>query len=787
MEDEVDIDLKRKRLSKDRDTSSKKVLKILKTADPYIIFYKLSKIDNRLELDEEIMMKLYQFIRNFNEINFMIQGKFQEFLGKFLKNISTRSVDYHIKCLSYLENIDVEYYRETFGYSKIYQIFVDTIKNIFTIETEKRCIVLLIKLINNNKLAYRNILPILKKLNLFLQEETVEKNIVSCCVVLDAMTEYCREFMDEKFIATLISYFVEILAQPENFIFLDYKDSKVLVNTIGTLCKHPFKSINAKKASFGLLRECIENIKVYSKSSVYEEIMVVVSLTEALTHLLLLSKKSGNQNFDFIDHKVMDFMIIENNKNNSDQNPKTDSKNRKDKNYIGFEEPPKSVKEDGPIFSEDPEGTKNRMDIVFDRPFKHHYNMQFQVLRDDYITNKYIFLDNLPNYTLERIEFYNDLSKIENPVKLFKNIKNLKKFIDWTDMIVFACNAPSKEHYFAIMFDEFYTKNPNHSIYIKMFLKNLTNDLEKNGKTLLYFTKFAIENDQVNLVSSLYLAGINNEDNISKKKREMILRYVNSMGEKPDSASISEKQKNELNDGKKKDIVESEKILIEVEREKVPDSHFYKSLKRITISEIQPESEVLELESPEDEIRHLTSLAIELRNNSQIDEKLQEFTRSMIASPEYKANKNLAMLLIIILSKPIEQQLAIELFVKTLAAIDMNDKHSEDSLICICSLIANINKIEYFGEDKRLKGYPELLAEILSLVATYRSDEYVRLISLQSFEILMKIELEKIAEIQKMYAVDKDNSKYIQRYMKTVNFVINRKQEKPSEDIDGVV
>ena len=151
MHDEVDIDLKKKQLSKSRGGTGKNVLKILKIPDPYIVFYKLNKIDSHLELDEEIMMKLCRFIQSFNEVNFIVQRKFQEFLGRFLKNITTSSTEYHIKCLSYLENIDTEYYRGIFGYSKIYQIFVDTIKNAFVLEIEKRYIALLIRLINNNK------------------------------------------------------------------------------------------------------------------------------------------------------------------------------------------------------------------------------------------------------------------------------------------------------------------------------------------------------------------------------------------------------------------------------------------------------------------------------------------------------------------------------------------------------------------------------------------------------------------------------------------------------------
>ena len=458
---------------------------------------------------------------------------------------------------------------------------------------------------------------------------------------------------------------------------------------------------------------------------------------------------------------------------------------------ISFEDAVKKDKEDGSTALGEHEEPPNRLDIVFARPFKHHYNMQFQVLRDNFISNKYIFLDNLPNYSLERIEFYKDLSKIENPVKLFKNINNLKKFIDWTDMIVFACNAPNKEHYFPIVFDEFYVKNPNHRTYLKIFLKNLTNNLDKNGKSLLYFTKYAIENEQVDLVSSLYLAGLNNENDVSKKKREMILRYINDMGRRSDSDDISEDPKNGLAEGDESkdapDVIKSEKISIEIEKEKIPNTHLFKSLKRVTINEIQPESEIVELESPEDEIKHLTNLAIDLNNSSKSSDKLQEFVRSMISNPGYKADKNLAMLLIVILPKPLEQQLAIDLFVRTLEAIDMEDKSSEDSLICICSLLANIYKIEYFKDDKRVKGYSELLTEVLSLAAAYRSDEYTRLIKLQSFEVLMEIEANKVSEAQKLYSVDKDNSKYIQRYMRTTNIVLDRELKKPPEDINEVV
>lgn len=736
MDDGIEIDLNRPDLKRKRSTTGKKLLKILSGSDVCVMFCKLRSIDARMSLDQEVMMRLYQFVQKFCESGYFIENDFQPFLTRFLKNVDTPAIDLHIKCLSYADEIDLDHYRGLFSYSKVYKLFTDAIKGIFTEEVECRYLSLLIKLLNNSKLAYKSMLPIIKKLGLYIDQGIAERNIVGCCIALISIVENCSELVSEVLVASLISYLVQMLYEPQSYIFLDYRSSKILSTTVKMLCGFKFRNVDARMASVGLAREAVQNIKEYSRSTVYEEAMVVVIMTEILSDLFKLGVRYGNTSFDFVGEDLFNFMVAERHKDNSN-NPEFKSRAPS----IRFESSP-----DYP----------DTLDVHFERPFTHNYNAQFQTLRDDFIASKYAFLDHFGKARYDRIVFYNDLSKIENPERLFRALDHIKSCIDWSDLIVYACNSPSKEFYVPFLFDGYFISQSNHAVYLNIFLKNLESSTESNRRVLVYCTKYAIKRKLMSLLSSIYLIGLEEEDNVSRKRREMILKFINGIGSE---AKRSASPDLEI------DPVKSKEVVVKIESRKIPETEMTERLKNITITEVLPDNE------KKKRVQNATSFdVLFFIDGLAIYSEIQEFVDALIKNPEYKAGKNLAILLMVIATKRLDPELAERLFIKTMSILGENAP-SEGSLACICSLLSNLYGMEYFNENRQVDGFYDLLVSVLCFTTGKYAPEYIDLVKKQGFYPLLRLPLEKIAEIQGVYLFDESKSRYIEEYKRILRIV----------------
>lgn len=737
MSDEIDADLDRRDLKRKRNGTGRRLLRILRGNDVCIILCKLRSFDGKVSLDQEVMTKLYQFVRKFYESDYLIENDFQSFLTKLLGNIDTPAIDLHIRCLSYTNEIDLDHYRELFSYSKVYKLFTDAIRHMLAEETECRYISLLIKLLNNSRLAYKSMITIIKKLSLYIDQGIAERGIVGCCVALNAAVENCSNHVSEVLAVSLISYLVQILYEPQSYIFLDYKSSKILSMTVKALCGFRFQSTDVRKVSIGLVREAVENIRRYSRSTVYEEVMVVVAMTEVLDSLSELSTRYGNSNLDFIDKNLLNFMVAERQK--SDQtNPNSSPK-------------APSIRFESTI------DHSSKLDVHFERPFTHNYNAQFQALRDDFIVSKYAFLDHFGDARYDRIVFYNDLSKIENPGKLFKVMHRMKSCIDWSDMIVYACNSPLKEYYVPFLFDDHFVGISNHAIYLNIFLRSLESGTENDRRVLVYCTKYAIRHRLMSLLSSIYLIGLEHEDNVSRKRRKMILEFINGIGD--DETKYSGAPDTEITP------VKSKSVVVEIESKRIPETEMTERLKSITITEILPGNE------KKKSAHNTTSFdVLFLISDLVAYSEIQEFVSALVANPGYKAAKSLAILLIVIATKRLDSDLAERLFAKTMSILG-EDVSSEDSLACICSLISNLYGIEYFNKDRQVGGFYDILVSTMCLTTGEYSPEYIGLVKKQILYPLLRLQLEKISEVQEVYLFDEEKSRYIREYKRILRIV----------------
>ena len=693
-----------------RQKLTKRVKNALSQSDVFITFFKLKKIGvvHDLNLDEESTGKLYHFMKSFKASNVMFDTDFDEFMFNFLMDIKSESLELHLMCLGTLQNPNLDAIREKFSYSKIFNFFKSKIKNIFTEDIELGTLALLIKLFDNAQLVYKNLLPIIERLNIFLEKSMVDKSIIECCMAILCFGDGCLEVFNDAFVYSILSYLLEFLYKPNTFFIIDLKSAQIIYDTVtllaNILMKYQKYSINIKKLSSNSLSDCTKKLKEFKKSTVREEVMVVVSMTSCLTPLYNLYKHAGNTSAGIVDDDLLNFIVFEKNKPKGSTNAQAEGK----------------------------------FEINFERPFKSHYNTQNQAVRDLFLMKKYIFVDSFKN--LDRIEFFNDLSKIENPQLIFSVLKKLKKQLDWSDLIVFACNAPKKERYISFLFDEEFVENKEHQVFLDIFINNIQN----NGKILIYCTSCAISKNLMYLLPRLYLIDLDKDNEITKKKRIMIIEYLNSIGE---NIKYGEPEKNEITIKRMKEVkINIEKITL--------DNDTIEQNKTISINEIRPVEADVEI----DKYAFFEVESVEL--NIQIQEFIQVFTENLT-----ELHGNLVPLLIVIASKRIEKNNLEKLLKKLIQCLKKDAKDATSpaiiSIITITSILCVIYKNEYYSSNP-METIVDLLIAKMSIKVCQFPTEYLTKVKEQGFDVLV-YEPESVPLVSGISKMNK-NSSYVQEY-----------------------
>lgn len=783
MDTEIDLNLKAKNLGRKRSDESKKIFKILKYQDPYIILFKLKAadlLDKPLIFDEEMMDKFYSFMKLIKNNDSLIELDVDCFLENLLINIKTDSRTLLLKCFG-LIHCNIEQIRLLISYKEIYDCYIKVIKDIFKNEINSRQVRFMIRILNNNILAYKGVLPIIQKINQFIRTETVEKSIVQCCVVIKGIVDEASDILDHGFNLSIISYLTDMLYEPENYLFLGLSDAKSIAACLNS-CMSITNTEN-KKFITGILRKTLAYIKKYKDSTIYEEALCVTILMEICGYLIELNIRNGIS-LNFIDTGLFyfDFMCRnEDIESGTDiEAPTVDSTKKlivmgdEDDEHTGLEK-------------EDEVETQKKLAILNEKPFASSYNeisSQVQEVIDYFYSWKYFILEKLHGNQFDRIDFYNSLSKIRNPTFIFNNIDKFKEFIDWADLIVFACNSTKKELYLSVLFDDFYMKNPTQIFYIKIMMMNLELNNYENRKVLLFFIKYVLRHHLIEIISHLYLIHLDEDDDMAKKKRILIMEYFNMLGndlEEIKEPEIEEKNSQEEpkenlviefnddsnfednfiydedrviykldgNENKVNDLLKpTKKVVIETEERVIPGTTFLEIEKNIMINEI--------VEGKGNDLSFsLRKYIVRFKYCDEID----ILVMNLINDVDYKAHKNLNVLLLIITSKRLRDHTALCLFEKTVNIIKENSKKNLEMifkeecvvLISICSLIANIYKIQYYKEDLLMKTFPELIIQVLSFTNERFDEEYIHLVKSQGFHILMKMKAKYSKEISKIY------------------------------------
>lgn len=666
---------------------SKRLLRILDGDDVYLIFSKLKqqKFKSSVRASDDVLTKLFEYIRRYAEHRHVVETGFNAFMNGLMKKIRPESIRLHIKCLSYLDDVDLEHFRGLYGYNKIYGCFKTTVADLFTENTDHRNIEILIRLLNNNQLVYKNLLPIVSKLNSYATKDVVDRNIAACCSVLDAVTRYCPDRFNDTLIISLLGYLAKLLHSPQSFLFLGERETTAIISALRTLSAFDFSGTDAKSSSRGLLRECIGKIVEYRHSTVYEEILVVVYMTEILAPIFDLCIRYGNRSIDFIDPKFLDFDIVKPRQDapGSENGDRPASKSKECDFY-------KLSRENEMKYGSESSLEKTRL----------------SVLQSRFIEAKYLFLDRLSPFadSFDRVAFYNDLLKVGDPIQLFRNIPALKKQLDWSDLIVYACNAHCRASYMPIILDEYYTRQPSHQEYVQMFL----NSLKENPEDIVPFATAATERHFDLILMDIYLVGIDDRP-VVRRARNIILRYLIDYAEdeKKDDGKLITKLKNRLSmDRKDGESSAMERIVEDCARKLAP-------------------------QTPS---KHVAALFL-------------VFISKKIGAPA---------------------QMRLYKHMKECLDSDGGCSFTKRAYVCLCALILNRNGLGIFDVEDRLTTVYDVVVALLSYkTAGDGSKSHLKRIKENGFELLFGASEEQLAEIGALSgygSVSIDDSLYFREF-----------------------
>jgi len=723
--------------------SLKKLKKAIKAPNSALaIFYmKQRHLSHDTPLDDETMSLLLSIIRDFMKSEVYIECDVDAYLCGLLKKISAESSELHLRCVSLLSCSSnpecIEIYRNMFGYSKIYTMFKDQTSDMFSEALDPEFLLLLMRLLDNKELVYKNLSPMISKLNTFiLQGMMIDKSISGCCTILSSLLKVTGELINSVMAASVLSYLNELLADPQNHIFISPAESKIMVDTVEELVNHVSKDIDneeidAKKLSTGILRILIDRIKKYRHSTVYEEVMVVLSATRCLEPIFRLFMKAGNRNIEILEPDLLRFVIFD-----RPSRPKDEASTGESSDEIKKEK-------------KGPNGQNLLVD--FERPFKHHYNAKYQALRDDFIVYKYKFLDlfwHLTN-TFERVEFLNDLGKIEETHRLLKVLNNLKESIEWSDLVVYACNAPNIGHYIPFIFDSYFIASKEHGVFLDIFLGTLINKRNKpeEARMLVYFTRYAIDARNMQLLARLYLVDLASDDNFAKRRREIILRFI---------ASLGVKEKDE-DTGEEAALLKTKSVEITTDQKPHGDDVIEK-LKTIEIKEIvrkgQGEPFIL------DKIPLMISAEAEVFVEA-LCEHLDE------------VHYNLGPLLVVLANKRLNTGL-LDKYLECLNGRLNDDRkyfHGEETVISVFALLCGLYRHWYFDNREIVTAKDIFIVVMCAKIARLGRMEIER-IKAKAFDVLIGLKAEEFEVARALRHVLKDGYDGDNGYVKRFNSIV---------------
>ncbi|TBT99943.1 hypothetical protein CWI36_1795p0010 [Hamiltosporidium magnivora] len=477
---------------KDESTIRDYYMNILESEDIYYIFYvlKISFLIKVKFVNRNILEKLNELLQMVSMTRNVIEIEYKKICLEFIKNhiINNDNIDIIITVLGHLDLNDHEimYFRKFFGYSKIYNYYKNVNKMIFEKYFTTEELIVLIRLLDNHELCFVQLLPAITRINEYVTDSVVEKNIVSCCIILNSVILGSPKSFKDKddYVISTISFLTNIFYDSKNFTFINLEDAKIILLTINNLTNSIKNNSRISNLSFGIYNESLEIYEQMTKghTTVLEEYIVIGCLIKLIGIFYMVSYDIGCRMHD------TDYLF----------------------NLI----------QDSDI---------EKPQYINDTEWKNIY--------DFFLSHKYETLDLIYPSTLEVIfksdVLYLHLIKCSTPYDALLPLKNMLKEVDWSLLIALACSDKRSE-YIRFLFNPVFFKNnaTEHYEYIHIFIEAAfkNNDYD----ILLILTHILVENhkdlikneDFLSLYVNLFLSNFSHSVNFTiSYRREKLLNF----------------------------------------------------------------------------------------------------------------------------------------------------------------------------------------------------------------------------------------------------------------------
>lgn len=263
---------------------------ILGLDDPIMSLYLFARLESRIgRFGNCVLIKLKSCMSAFRKIHRYEDSEDLE--SRILHIVCSKvgedtEIDAFLECISEMEMQApaLDFVRKNFGYGQIYRYSKDVLNNILGKKYNEREIGYALVLLNHPKLCYKHLLPLLKRINLYIDSMVIEKNIVRACVGLRAIVLYSPDTLKSNgtFVLSLIVFLAKIFYQPSLYTCMECNDLQELLHTMELLATMdadiPEGSSNVL---CGILEDAAGRLVCATKdrSSIMEDSLLIYGLT----------------------------------------------------------------------------------------------------------------------------------------------------------------------------------------------------------------------------------------------------------------------------------------------------------------------------------------------------------------------------------------------------------------------------------------------------------------------------------------------------------------------------
>ncbi|EPR78097.1 hypothetical protein SLOPH_2279 [Spraguea lophii 42_110] len=305
-----------------------KLKNFIKKDNYYFSIFLLTKINISYKyIDNNILKTLYQPIKKYKED--CLINKDKKICLSILHHLDN-SVDVKLAIRFFslfdLNEKFITELKKCFNYSDIYKYYRNICITVLKEEYEYNELFLIMKLLDNEKLVFQNLFPVFKRISTYASENIVENNIISCSKILKALVVCAPRYIikKEEYTTSLLSYLVHIFYDSNNFNFISFKETVLLLDTIENITEINFKDTKMLNIAYGIFTDCYNNLEYiveynsdkncdisYIRSSLLEDIVVLVSTIRLITIFYKFSYRLGSRMYDYIEmYKIIEKIYI---------------------------------------------------------------------------------------------------------------------------------------------------------------------------------------------------------------------------------------------------------------------------------------------------------------------------------------------------------------------------------------------------------------------------------------------------------------------------------------------